>query len=383
MTDTWRIWPKLATSAVIVPMQAGAFVRHDGHDFAVPDEGAYELMRRVAPMLDGTVALPEILDRFEPAIQPAIERLVCHLIDRGAIRNDFGRYRRLLPQPIRRQFASQLALIDQLADAPEERFDWFRGSRVLLAGTGVAFTHCAAALIRNGLAQLSVADLAEPGRIPPEAESEADRLRRDGIAAALEAIDDPSAIDTTCRPLSLVIYASDLASIQDLVLIRHRAGQEYCPLLPGLVIGRQLLVGPLMRPPACPLCLLHRLALELSDVSQQQRMLWQIRERGTLGSDPAPPPLAARLGSDLAFEAFKALAGGIRPELARGVILQTVTGDGGVRAVFVPHTLHWCEGTCRMFRRELAGKTRLPDDVTADLAGRPLFRAAGRAGVAC
>jgi hypothetical protein len=313
MLDDRRVFPRLANDAIFIPHGRGTLFRNDANAFILDEEGSYELMRGLAPRLTGTSSLDDICNAHRVDLRPTIARLVHLLIDYGILRNDID-HRGGLPAEVRTRFAAQVALLDHLADAPEERFDWFRQSRVLLMGSGVAFRACAAALRRNGLERLLTTDDDDDGE----------------------------------ERLSMVLYVTDSLCFSTLTRACHRALRDRGLILLACVLDDQTWLGPLMRAPACGVCAFRRVSVGLWKAGALHRL--PAPESQTRDTGAANEALATRLGGDAAFEAFKALAGGVRPDLAGGVILQTATGPDTVRATFTPYTLHWCWGACRRYQ---------------------------------
>jgi hypothetical protein len=341
-------------SAIFLPSQRGVFFRHDGGSFVLTEDGTYELMRRIAPELTGRQSLEDICRYHEPTTRARVVWLVDRLIARGVLRNDRHPHLSRLPEAVRWRFAPQIALLDHLTDAPEERFARFRASQVLLVGSGLSFQHCATALVRSGLERLWLLDVdaaqASDRAVDVDAEGEAAALRALGIPAAIAGAtvaDDLS----LARPddVSLMLCVADAVSLPDLVTVGRWALRDSCPVIPAVIVGRQSLMGPTIHAPGCSACALGNLALALCDPSQRQRFRRAIRAGGGRLAPSAKPDraLARRLGGDVAFEAFKLLAGEVRPELNRGLLLQTADAAGGVQAEFVPYARHGCEqGAC-------------------------------------
>jgi len=346
-----RVRPKLGSDAVFLPAGAGAFFRNDGRLFVREEEGTYELMRRIAGQLTGEHTLEEVCRAHDPSLRAPILRLVQELLAQGILRDARRAHRRVLSAAVRARFAPQIELIAHLGD-PEGRFERFRASRVLLAGWGASFAHCGAALVRNGLQTLWLCDREQCGRIPERVAAEAEALRSAGIPARVGAA--PEALDRRPewpRGLSLILYVADRASLPDLVRAGRRGLQEACGLLPAFVADDQGLVGPLVRSPGCWVCAFLRIGGELCGESRREASLRQIRESGGLvgGAGPVAEARTREVGGDAAFEAFKALAGGLRPELEAGLSLQTFGEAGAITARFVPFTRHGCTGLCNAF----------------------------------
>jgi hypothetical protein len=389
--ETPDIWPMRMPGVVFVPSGSGVVFRSDGTTFAVAEPGSYELLQSLMPRLDGRASLREIAASFDVEVRPFIEWLVPRLVDRGIVRNEHGRCRCCQPEAVRRQFAAQLALIDHLGGAAEEHFEWVRQSRVLVVGAGASFRRCAAALVRNGVGRLWVADRDELGRVPSNVVTEAETLRAAGVPCDVHASDDPKADQSKREPLSMVLYVADSIVLRDLAFGGRCALREGCALLPAFFVDRQALIGPVVQAPGCAVCTFRRLAVELCGSTERETLIRRLKD-GSLGRGVAAAShsSAVRLGSEAAFEAFKFLAGGLRPQLAGGVILETITEPDSVRAVFVPYTLHWCGGWCAFLHRPDEQMLRATAEARPFGAGDEqasesplLFRPTGRDGAPC
>ncbi len=346
MTDLSASRPRFAADVVFLPSRSGVSFCSHGAMFDIDEPGSYELVRRMARDLDGTASLAEIIERHDPDVRSTIVRLVDRLRDRGMIRDAPVQTTRL-SDVMRARFAAPLELLHHLADDAEARFERFRTSRVLMLGSGTAFGHCAAALLRNGLERLWVVERDEAMRDHAmiEAEAEAEQLRHAGLSADVQTISEAELASRRLEPFSLVLYVVDSGSFHAFSIVGRKALKHGGALLAGVLLEHRSLLGPLMRMPACYVCTFRRTLRDVCDRSQIERL---VRRDGS--PSQAADAMARRLGGDVAFEAFKALAGEVRPELTRGVILQTATGPASVRAVFIPCMRHSCWGGCRRFQ---------------------------------
>jgi hypothetical protein len=355
MTSSSSIRLRLSHDAIFLPSGKGAFFRGDGDSFIMPDAGTYELMRRLAPDLSDSCSLDELCQRHPGVPRNHMVSLIEALIARGIVRRIRDPQPECaLPEAVRSRFAAPLAFIEAVADAPDERFHRFRTSPVLLVGGGLSFSHCAAALVRNGLQRLWLIDLAETASSLHELHREVQALGELRIPADVYVADRAAGLtDDSCRP-SLILYVADAPSLPDLARTGRRSLSACCGMIPGFLLDDQIVLGPMVRAPACYVCTFARLALGLWDRARIEAL---IDGRETTGgvptTDVARASLARRLGGEVAFEAFKVLAGNLRPEIERGLTLQTQTSGGGVRATFIPCTSHGCRGGCRIVADEV------------------------------
>jgi hypothetical protein len=354
LSDPSGVWPRLMNDTVYLPSKGGALFRGDGTTFAASDPGTYELMHAAAPHLTGRQSLEQICRSYEPDTRARLVRLIEALWDRGMLRNQGDPRRAPLSDAVRAAFGSQLALLDHLTDAGDEAFARVRTSRVLVVGFGISFRHCLAALIRNGLEQLSFVDVTEADNSDglPEVELEIEALRSRGVRAEItRAVIGPGQELLTRGRVSLIVWIGDTVSLPHLVSVSRWALKAHAAVLPASVLGQRSLIGPLVQAPGCAACTLHKIAPEICTRQERERLT------GRLGPDAVKletasaetEPLARCLGGDVAFELFKLLAGRVRPDIERGLVLQTAEGGTVTRGSFVPFTRHACSGACTRF----------------------------------
>jgi hypothetical protein len=289
----------------------------------------------------------EICAECDPALRPAALHLLEELRQRGVLGSDQDTEDGVLSAELRARFREPVEFLRQLSDEPQRAFDRFRRSHVLLVGGGVSFRECAAALVRNGLRELWLVETGGTGAVPAQVAVETARLAEAGLPVDVRRVPPGADIEAVSRPLSLLVHVADRPSLPELVQVRRWFLREGCWLLPGLVLPDQSLLGPLLKAPGCWVCTLARVGREILD---RPRLVALARLAAGApagsGGGPVNEPLARELGKDAAFEAFKMLAGHLRPRLQGGLVRQRLTGDGGLEATFVPHGLQGCLNIC-------------------------------------
>lgn len=336
---------RMGADVVFVERRGGVLFRTDGETFFLKGERVYAHVKRVAHLLTRARALREVVDLFDETSREEAAALLRELRARGVLRDEAPLEDPSLGNELRTRFASPLAFLADLADRPHQRFLRFREGRVLLAGAGASWNYCAAALERNGLRRLWLYDTCASSQ---ERDARAASAPRDSaVERHLLSRADAEALSSSERP-DLVAYVADRASLTDLTFLGRLLLRYGSRLLPGFVWEGRAVLGPMVSAPGCWLCAFLRIVESLSGrllhLEFQRRV---VETRGFLGpTAKVSAPMAKRIGTDIAFETFKALAGGLRPRLDGGMVLDHCGLQG--RAVeFIPFTQHGCVAYCR------------------------------------
>ena len=343
MTDLTQIRPKLKQDSIFLPTAEGVVFRNGDKVFSVKGKKIYQWVTSLVPHLTGAFTLEEMCAALGADQRAMVSKIVLALIDKGIVKNHVAEDAATLSEAVSLRFKSQLELIDHYAERPLKRFKAFRQSRVIVAGSGIAFRTLATSLIRNGLKHVSLIPSEGAHEDLREIEAEAATLGRDGVRATLS-IMDGAELD---RPVEagnfeLVIYCSDSPSLRSALLLQERCTRAGRAYLPSIVFGGRSLIGPFVKPgdSCCLLCGLMRLSSNLEE--RRTASLWRSLLLGTELSDEgvvASGPTARMLGNNLAFESFKILTDFLPPESDGGVLIQDLYTLATSRAPLLAHPL--------------------------------------------
>lgn len=224
------------------------------------------------------------------------------------------------------------------------RFKSFRESRILVAGSGMAFRTLATALLRNGLKHLVLACCVSEREHLGQVHAEAARLQEQGVEAGVSITDpaDRQLADPAPREFSVVAFVSDGGALDDISRLCRRCQDNGIAFLPALFFAGQSWIGPYSIParPGCWMCAILRMSANLEPAAQSA--LWQGMALGGAWSPRARRaclPLSRMVGNALAFEIFKARAGHLPHETDRAVLIQQLDTLETARAAFLPHPL--------------------------------------------
>jgi len=346
--------PRLRNDCSIFRAEDSVLFENDSQSFALRGAALYPLLQAIEPLLDGRRTVQEILAFLPAEVREAVAALFATLLDRTVLVDQPAEDEVDLPAPVRARFAAQIELLTHLVERPLAAFQAFRGSRVLLTGSGAQLAACAAALLRYGLARVDLLRFGPPPEVdgPDElAETLAD-LRGAGVEAAAETAglrveELRGRIDET----SLVLFCSDRSTFRDFVWLNRECARVRRPLLPGIVFRDRSLLGPILEPPVvgCWVCGVCRQAADLVELRQLPEFVHKTSYPGggtARAREPeAVPAVARRLGRQMAFEAFKLAAAGRRAQSRQGMLVESLTA-GSIEAQLLPFPLCGCTRYC-------------------------------------
>lgn len=315
--------PLLRRDVLVGQTRDGAFLRTADDAFALRGASIYRWVTALAAAMDGRATVEELSAGLTDAQADMVTRVVQVLYDRGFARPVAHTRESGLDGTVRARFAEQIRYVEHFVDDPEARFVRFRDSAVLLLAGSQLGAAVASVLGENGLAELHVDS--SSGIVVPE--HGGTRLRTVHDAAR------------TVASYDMVIASSDLLSLDDLHRVAVDAEAAGVPLLPVVVIGERVYVGPLVRGATGAGWRSFLAALTRGLEPQDAAALWQ----GLAGSDPVTsrqvdgPHLAGMLGGQIAFEVFRERTRCLPPETDGSVLVQnTLTLDSVVEPV-LPH----------------------------------------------
>ncbi|MCZ1005493.1 hypothetical protein O1L68_00455 [Streptomyces lydicus] len=146
--------PRLKSDVLYVPTGDGVHVFGAGTDLALRGRSAYQWLDRLAPHLDGSVELDDLVGRLPDDKRQAVHALVGQLHAAGCL-FDAGED---LPHRLTRRewetYASQIAFIEYHGDSAAHRFETYRDSGMLVVGAGPVFVSLICSALRSGVRHL-------------------------------------------------------------------------------------------------------------------------------------------------------------------------------------------------------------------------------------
>src|SRR5947209_14109592 len=111
MDKSTVIRPKLKHSSVFLQTEDGVFFQSDKVVFRLKGKSIARWISALGPYMNGERTLDELCNGFEPAQRAMLTHLVKTLLQRGVLKDEVFEPPETLPDPVRHQFAAQIAYI--------------------------------------------------------------------------------------------------------------------------------------------------------------------------------------------------------------------------------------------------------------------------------
>ncbi|GGN26301.1 hypothetical protein [Streptomyces fuscichromogenes] len=243
--DVEKVRPRLRGDVYVMRVQEGAYIRSNLGGSMLKGASTYEWIQRIAPMLDGTRTLGELCAAVPESSRAALAKLILLLHGKGYVKNVLDDRPHTLTPDLARTYAANIAFVEYFTDSPELRFERYRDSTVVLAGSGPLLQALANSQLRAGVRAPVLA---------PFAESPFDRDRvAEHLAAARE--QDPEQRigyrDGDARDLgqvvadaTMVLHVADRPMIDRARLLPVAAGAAGASSAQAVVVGDEAWIGP-------------------------------------------------------------------------------------------------------------------------------------------
>ncbi|MEU6155648.1 hypothetical protein ABZ816_37250 [Actinosynnema sp. NPDC047251] len=297
VADEFR--PKLRTDALWVPDDDGAFLLCNAASLTIRGKSSYALIDRIAPHLDGSATLGDLVRGLPPAVGEQVRLLVHNLHDAGFVRNaGVDRAHGLSARELT-AYAGELAFIEYFGDSPAARYESFRDAAVLCVGSGRTLEGLVRALVQLGNRRTTAVLMAGDPSALGVRQVVADAQTRDPdlTVEVIGPDDGPIAARTRLaelvrRTAVVLHFADEFDAAAAGWLDEHceRAGRT---VLHGVIAGDEAWLGPLAGPAG----------------GTRGPDLWRRLRVTTAPSPFLGTPTARIVAGQLAFEAFKLLTG--------------------------------------------------------------------------
>ncbi|MFF8653209.1 hypothetical protein [Streptomyces huasconensis] len=149
--------PKLRTDALWVPHDDGAFLLCNASSLTIRGKSSYELVSRIAPHLDGTADVAQLVSGLPPPVAEQVRGLLKRLAEAGFVRDAaVDRPHGLTDREVR-DYAGELAFIEYFCDSPAARYEAFRDTPMLCVGSGLVLEGLVRALVQLGNRRVTAA----------------------------------------------------------------------------------------------------------------------------------------------------------------------------------------------------------------------------------
>lgn len=314
--------PVLPQDVIYFSLGDGMYIRRGDKAMRLKGRGVHETFLKLAPLMTGHHTLEAICNQVSPPGREAVRKLLQSIWQRGILLSRAAADFSLLNGDEHERFASQIAFLEHLMDAPVASFLKFRNARLAVMGHGPAALAAVKSLIRNGARHVQAAVDFDAG------EADALRLAAAEFGATIDLRGGTSLAPLKEMAIDVLCYVSDrpdLGLMMDLTEECLEAGVTFLPAAVYAGAGR---IGPIHRGgyAGCWNCSFLRFAERANPV--EAAGLWRYRAtRQALveASLHASAPAHGIIGNAVAFRLFSHLSGlSSRPTFVDSIDLGTL-----------------------------------------------------------
>ncbi|RNL84185.1 hypothetical protein [Halostreptopolyspora alba] len=239
--------PKLKPDVFWVADEEGVFVT--GGDNSVKLSGAAlgQWIDRLAPYLNGTHVLEELVAALPAAKRDVATRLVGVLTEAGFVRDSEEDKPHDLTEHELVTYAPEISFIDYFRDSAEHLFQTYRESRVLAVGTGLSLAALVHTVLRSGVRDLTVLVCDEAptdiDRLHEHAEEARLRDPRQRLTVETAAGEERERANTLVADAGLVLHTGDRPTPQRCDELEDVCARAGVTLVHGVVTGDEAWVA--------------------------------------------------------------------------------------------------------------------------------------------
>ena len=313
--------PKLKNDTLYVPSENGIYFAASHGNFALQGPQIYQWVDRIAPFLDGSRTLEDLVDGLPAAQVEMVSGLVTLLAERGYVKDVADDEPHSLEPDEEEAFSAEIAFVDHYRGSAARRFQTYRESRVLMVGAGTTLTGLVHAGLQSGLrtAHVLVTGECVTDRARHTEYLELARERDPGqrlVEHPAAGLADP-ALDATIAGFDAVLHVSDRAMTGRALRLSRACARAGVSLVQAVVLGDTAWIGPVSAGGACWECTWRRL---LGHGAPHPGDPWADRADEPAGEFLAGPT-ASMVANHVGFELFRHVTGA-QPDDARAVLTE-------------------------------------------------------------
>ncbi|MEV1002353.1 TOMM precursor leader peptide-binding protein [Nonomuraea sp. NPDC050202] len=242
--------PRLRDDCWYVPVEDGLYLRTHTHSLRLQGGGLHSLLERLAPLLDGTRSVAELVAGLPPRPAQVVTQLTQELLRHGLARDAATELpHELEPWEVRR-YAKEIAFAEGMGGSGAHRFERFRLGKVLLVGAGGTMTALVRSILRIGVRHPAVWTTSE---VPTETDLYQTILaerREDDPAQQLTMVSEPDPgsdlhrFEAEFAGYDAILHCSDRPMLGRAAIIARAARSAGIPSLHALPIAGAAWVGP-------------------------------------------------------------------------------------------------------------------------------------------
>jgi len=307
--------PKLRGDTRYIPTARGVLLRNNRRELTIPGRHIYEWVDRIAPHLDGSHTVAELVDGLPVERARMVEQIIEVLTAAGFVKDVTADRPHTLTDAEVKAYAAEIAFVDYFRDSAPARFQAFRQARIGLLGSGQVLAAAAAAVLAMGVRGVEVV-------VTGECVTDRDRCR-EGLRRARERgpdqsmtlrdaadgeLDEPTAV-TALDGFDALVHVSDRPMLARARTLERACRRTGTLLVQAVVTGDEAWIGPLVDPEDGP-------AGGWESGWRRLQATHGHPDRFAFTDHPQEPvseylasPTAALVGNQACFEVFKQLTG--------------------------------------------------------------------------
>ncbi|MBS2967884.1 bacteriocin maturation protein [Metabacillus sp. KIGAM252] len=310
---------KVNRDTVFIPDPSGeVYFRNNRSSFQMEGSTISQWIEKLMPMFTGDRSLDELTAGLTPAYRDRVYEIAGVLYNNGYLRDVSEERPHQLPEQVLRHFGSQIEFLDGFGGSGAAKFEDFRKTKVLAAGSGPFFVSLVSALLDSGLPKfhMRMTDMAPSDR--ERIRELVEEARKYDQEAAVEEIPSQSWQEAV-QPYQTILYISE--DREELTALRQICESEGKILIPAIFLENEGIAGPVLHP-------------EMNgDVESVIKSVHTVSDERL---NPPSPTAAAMLANLIAFEWLKEATGLKAAEDRQFYLLNLETLEGSWHSV-TPH----------------------------------------------
>jgi hypothetical protein len=239
--------PKLKPDVYWVPSNEGVAFVHAGGSMQIRGRSALALMDRLAPHLDGTMSLDDLLAGLPEGKKEMVGVLVRALRGAGMVKDSGEDRPHDLTGDELAAYDAEISYVDYYLDSAARRFQTYRETPVACVGSGLTLTALVHACLRSGVRSTTV-------HVAGDGETDRERLAGFGRAAADRDPGQHLAVHTlgdlheVVHGAGLVLHVADGPAPERAFALDRLCRDHRIPLVQAVMSGDEAWVGPVSLP---------------------------------------------------------------------------------------------------------------------------------------
>ncbi|SOB86079.1 hypothetical protein [Streptomyces sp. 1331.2] len=245
--DVERVRPRLRGDVYVMRVPEGAYIRSNLGGSMLKGASTYEFIQRIAPMLDGTRTLGELCAVVPEPSRAAVAKLITLLLAKGYVKNVLDDRPHTLSGELAATYAANISFIEYFTDSPELRFETYRESPVVLAGSGPLLQALAHSQLRAGVRTVPLAPFGESPFDRDRVAEHLDASRAQDPEQRIVYLDaDAQRLDRVTAGAAMVLHVADRPMIDRARRLPAAAVAAGAAFAQAVVSGDEAWVGPVI-----------------------------------------------------------------------------------------------------------------------------------------